>query len=342
MLGTVNKTRRKDMPNSTLSEAMVKFTLNQIQRLNKDGGLSVHRHDSINIAFLEVRATEWFVNGPPYSMRAHLEEPELKRLIRELEYILRHPGCKLETRDRGTEKTWKIVGPLPREVKLSYANRTDGSAEMTLKGFIERYCPPADGSVSFTLDNFTKNTQYITEAMLKSSLSLPDAVTRFVKKAADEELEAAKRRVPRFPAMTGRFSSGSFDWYRDSIRGCDMGSGKSRTVLTGLSPSMIIMDDPMKEEKVLKKVNNPYYVASPNVTTPREQDQKNIAAGTGTACLATPSNPNGRWTRPTVDAAIEHANEMLAKDPSLEHVAIVKIVRVVRRPKIKNVVEVIK
>ena len=340
------------MPNKVLSEAMVKFTLKQIQDLNKRGGITVRRHDSINVAFLEVNATEWFVDGPPHSMRAHLDAAELNRLIRELEYILRHPEVKIRKRDLGTSLNWNIVGPLPRQVKLSYPNtlaHRDGSASVTLKNFVDRYCPP--GKISLDLETTkldeevtritTSKMQYLTEAMLKSSLALPDAVQRFVKQAADAEVDAIKRRM--FPVMTGRFSSGRPDWWKAPyVNGLDLGQSESRIHrpgLTGHRCTMLFVDDPTKEENVLKKVNNAYYVASPSVTTAREQDQKNDGKN---GRLAVHSSDGGKWTRPTLNAAIEHANEMLDKDPSLEHVAITKIVRIVRRRKLPNVVEVVK
>lgn len=96
-----------------------------------------------------------------------------------------------------------------------------------------------------------------------------------------------------------------------------------------------------EKEKPMKKVRNPYYVAAPSVTTAREQDDVNDPKQ-GVQLSVSTGDRTGRWTRPTVEAAVEHATQLLDQNPTLEHVAIVKIVRVVRRKKTPVTVEVVK
>lgn len=96
---------------------------------------------------------------------------------------------------------------------------------------------------------------------------------------------------------------------------------------------------PQQKEKTMKKVRNKFYVAAPNVTTNSEQDQIND----DTVRLSTDSGDrNGKWTRPTLPAAIAHAETILEKEPNRDHVAIVQIVRIVRRKKLPAVVEVVR
>lgn len=90
----------------------------------------------------------------------------------------------------------------------------------------------------------------------------------------------------------------------------------------------------------LMKVRNRFYVAAPSVTTSSEQAQDNLE---GKVRLSvSPNDRNGKWTRKTLAAAISHAETMLEQDPSKDHIAIVQIVRVVRRKKAPVVVEVVK
>jgi hypothetical protein len=62
-----------------------------------------------------------------------------------------------------------------------------------------------------------------------------------------------------------------------------------------------------------KKGLNKFYVAAEHISV-------NVAQGF-----------NDNWTRPTLDSAIEHAKEILAKNPSREGVVIVQMIRIVRR-----------
>lgn len=95
------------------------------------------------------------------------------------------------------------------------------------------------------------------------------------------------------------------------------------------------------QRRVPVKIRNKFYVASPNVTTLNEQQLDHVHGGN--VRLATkPTDRSGYWTRKTIADAIAHGEQMLAEDPSLEHVAIVKIVKVVRRPKPKFIVEDVK
>lgn len=94
----------------------------------------------------------------------------------------------------------------------------------------------------------------------------------------------------------------------------------------------------MKEQPV--KIRNKYYVAADKVTAPFEQGQDNVAPG---VTLAHPKNysTSAHWTRKDLKGAIDHAKQILENNPNQEHVAIVKIIRVVRREKTPLVVEVI-
>lgn len=104
-----------------------------------------------------------------------------------------------------------------------------------------------------------------------------------------------------------------------------------------LHPNCRCTSAPVKEKLV--KVNNKFYCASPNVTREKEQKQKNDGKN-GT--LAIRATDGGRWTRPTLEAAVEHAREQLRQNPELDHVAVVQIVRVVRRAELPLIVETVK
>jgi hypothetical protein len=93
-----------------------------------------------------------------------------------------------------------------------------------------------------------------------------------------------------------------------------------------------------KEKPV--RIRNKFYVAAPSVTTHSEQDQDNIEKNVHLS--TSPNDRSGKWTRKDLAAAIEHAQTMLEADPSKDHVAIVKIVKLVRRPKPKFIVEDVK
>jgi hypothetical protein len=77
------------------------------------------------------------------------------------------------------------------------------------------------------------------------------------------------------------------------------------------------------------KIRNRFYVAAPAVTTHTEQDQAN-------------TERSARWTHPTLKAALAHAETILEENPNKDHVAVVQIVRVVRRKKAPVVVEVVR
>lgn len=84
--------------------------------------------------------------------------------------------------------------------------------------------------------------------------------------------------------------------------------------------------------KRLKKVVNPYYCAHPNVLADKEQgDQRNE--------LAVGPNDRGAWTRPSLKDALDHAQQQLDNDPSLEQVAVVRIVKLVRRKRLPHTIE---
>jgi hypothetical protein len=88
------------------------------------------------------------------------------------------------------------------------------------------------------------------------------------------------------------------------------------------------------------RVRNKFYVAAPSVTTHSEQDQDNTEK---TVHLAVSSGDrSGKWTRKDLAAAVAHAQQVLEADPSKDHVAVVKIVKIIRRPKPKYIVEDVK
>lgn len=113
-----------------------------------------------------------------------------------------------------------------------------------------------------------------------------------------------------------------------------------------------------KEKKM--KVRNRFYAAAPHCTTASEQDQDNLP---GKVTLATPLKASvdsrnvggdsyggrqtgrfstGKWTRKTLDDAVNMAEQMLEAQPERDHVAIVQIVRIVRRKKAPITVEVVR
>ena len=119
-------------------------------------------------------------------------------------------------------------------------------------------------------------------------------------------------------------------------------------------PVTIVANYTVKERKVMK-VRNRFYVAAPHVTTESEQAQANTP---DVVKLSEPvldserqtsfggrqrgGHHDGKWTRKDLAAAIAHGEAILAAQPSRDHVAIVKIVKIVRRPKPKFVVEDVK
>lgn len=88
------------------------------------------------------------------------------------------------------------------------------------------------------------------------------------------------------------------------------------------------------------KIRNRFYVAAPSVTTEREQAQDNTEKNVHLAVSS--GDRSGKWTRKDLKAAIAHAEQILELEPSKDHVAVVQIVRVVRRKKAPVVVEVVK
>lgn len=98
----------------------------------------------------------------------------------------------------------------------------------------------------------------------------------------------------------------------------------------------------IKKEKPLK-IRNRFYVAADRVTSALEQNQVNEPSKVFLADGVKRTVVNsGKWTRPTLKAAIAHAEEILDANPSQEHVAITQIVRIVRRKKAPLVVETVK
>lgn len=95
-----------------------------------------------------------------------------------------------------------------------------------------------------------------------------------------------------------------------------------------------------KEHAVItaKTLSNKYYVASPNVTKDHEQAEPHRDQ----ARLAIRPNSTGRWTRHTMADAVAHAERLLELDPTLDHVAVSQIVRIVRRKKAPVIVETVR
>ena len=82
-----------------------------------------------------------------------------------------------------------------------------------------------------------------------------------------------------------------------------------------------------KKERLVK-INNKFYVAAERVTTAKEQALNPIAYK--------------QWPKKTLAEAIKHAEEILNESSLKDHVAIVKIIRVVRRKEVPIVVETVK
>lgn len=94
-----------------------------------------------------------------------------------------------------------------------------------------------------------------------------------------------------------------------------------------------------KKEKRMK-VRNRFYVAATSVTSNSEQAQDNTSDKVHLAVSS--GDRHGKWTRKNLKDAIKHAEDLLELEPSKDHVAIVQIVRVVRRKKAPVVVEVVR
>lgn len=94
-----------------------------------------------------------------------------------------------------------------------------------------------------------------------------------------------------------------------------------------------------RKEKQPVKIRNRFYVASPSVTKDLEQAQDNLPDQTD---LATHHQGAGKWTRKKLADVVAQAEVILAQDPQKDHVAIVQIVRVVRRKVAPIIVEVVR
>lgn len=98
---------------------------------------------------------------------------------------------------------------------------------------------------------------------------------------------------------------------------------------------------PAIPKETLVKVRNRFYVAAPSVTTASEQDQVNTSDKVH--LMTQPNEPqSGKWTRHTLKDALAQAEKILEANPKQDHVAIVQIVRIVRRKKQPLVVETIR
>lgn len=109
------------------------------------------------------------------------------------------------------------------------------------------------------------------------------------------------------------------------------------TTITLLPTGAPIRANKKKETPV--KIRNRFYVAADRVATASEQGQDNIKKNVAFAGVDPQSRVHGKWTRKTLADAVEHAHDILENDPTKDHVAIVKIVKLVRRPKPKFIVE---
>jgi hypothetical protein len=156
--------------------------------------------------------------------------------------------------------------------------------------------------------------------------SIIEKIADAVKIDAQTLMADAKSRVPIY---TGSLAQSIGRMERDFIHG----HPNCRCVPVGITNTT-------RQEKLMK-VRNRFYVAAPSVTTESEQAQDNIP-GKGVRLSVSPNDRGGRWTRKNLADAIKHAEEVLDQDPNKDHVAIVRIVRVVRRKKAPVVVEVIK
>lgn len=85
------------------------------------------------------------------------------------------------------------------------------------------------------------------------------------------------------------------------------------------------------------KVRNRFYIAASLVTSASEQDQDNTSDKAHLALRS--GDRSGKWTRKTVKDAVAHAEQILADEPGKDHVAIVQIVKIVRRKAAPIIVE---
>lgn len=91
-------------------------------------------------------------------------------------------------------------------------------------------------------------------------------------------------------------------------------------------------EKPMAPTRRKKLVINKFYVASDSMLTEQEQGTPNTLVERG-------RGRHVRWAKFDVKQAIDHATSILEADPSKDHVAIVKIIKVVRRKKMPVIVE---
>ncbi len=85
------------------------------------------------------------------------------------------------------------------------------------------------------------------------------------------------------------------------------------------------------------KVRNKFYVAAPTVTSHSEQNQINDPKHVRLSM--SPLDRGGKWTRKDLASAVEHARRILNDDPNKDHVAVVQIVKIVRRQVAPVIVE---
>lgn len=110
-------------------------------------------------------------------------------------------------------------------------------------------------------------------------------------------------------------------------------------------PSFVIHDEvvlpPLTTKEKKMRVRNKFYVAAPAVTSHAEQDQVNDKDKVALA-VSHQGGTGAKWTRPSLKDALLHAEQILEGNPKQDHVAIVQIVRIVRRKKQPIVVETVR
>lgn len=90
------------------------------------------------------------------------------------------------------------------------------------------------------------------------------------------------------------------------------------------------------------KIKNRFYLGAPSMFSKFEQDASNTGQTERPLQLALDGfvpGKSGRWTRPTLAAAVQHAENILNENTELESVVIVQAVRIVRRKRSPIVVE---
>lgn len=101
---------------------------------------------------------------------------------------------------------------------------------------------------------------------------------------------------------------------------------------------------PVKEAPMMKrtKVLNRFYVASDKMMSQAEQGTVNEGPQRAKDIFGADTRRHARWAKRDLKTAIDHAREILEQDPNRQEVAVVRIVKVVRRKPMPIIVEDVK